>query len=247
VTTFPCASGFDAFVTDQDGNPVTDLTANDFEVRESGAMQTIQQFSRVDLPLPDPNRSRLTAKPVSGPISDVMANAEEQGRIYVIVLGALSWQGAIRSTNIVKRFLDKYFDDADLAALVTLDRGGELHFTNDRTFLLSEASTGFSGRCSAQSSTTAPRAALGTSIGADLWNVGLSSVPRCSETSRGQSVTRHSDSRSVERYFPISLLRLRQAVFRTLSRAKFLSLPSTSVHGASRVLVRSTISITARS
>ena len=42
-------------------------------------------------------------------------------------------------------------------------------------------------------------------------------------------------------------LRLAQAVFSTFSRAKYLSLPSTSVHGASRVLVRSTISLTARS
>ena len=41
--------------------------------------------------------------------------------------------------------------------------------------------------------------------------------------------------------------RLAHAVFSTFNRAKYLSLPSTSVHGASRVLVRSTISLTARS
>ena len=45
----------------------------------------------------------------------------------------------------------------------------------------------------------------------------------------------------------IARLRLRHAVFSTFNRAKFLSLPSTSVHGASLVLVRSTISFTARS
>jgi hypothetical protein len=38
-----------------------------------------------------------------------------------------------------------------------------------------------------------------------------------------------------------------QAVFSTFNRAKYLSLPSTSVQGATRVLVRSTISLTARS
>ena len=132
---------FDAFVTDKNGNPVTDLSADDFEVRESGTLQTIQQFVRVDLPVPDPHRSRVNATRVAGPIGDVMANAEEQGRLYVIVFGGLSWQGAIRSKNIVKRFLDGYFDDADLAALVTLDRGGELHFTNDRQFLMNEATS----------------------------------------------------------------------------------------------------------
>ena len=110
-------------------------------MRESGTLQTIQQFVRVDLPVPDPHRSRVNATRVAGPIGDVMANAEEQGRLYVIVFGGLSWQGAIRSKNIVKRFLDGYFDDADLAALVTLDRGGELHFTNDRQFLMNEATS----------------------------------------------------------------------------------------------------------
>ena len=42
-------------------------------------------------------------------------------------------------------------------------------------------------------------------------------------------------------------LKLSHTVVRTFNLAKFLSLPSTTVHGAARVLVRSIISLTARS
>ena len=36
---------FDAFVTDAEGNPVTDLSVDDFEILESGRPQTITSFA----------------------------------------------------------------------------------------------------------------------------------------------------------------------------------------------------------
>ena len=39
----------DAIVTDKQGNPVTDLTAADFEIKENNKVQTIDTFKRVDL------------------------------------------------------------------------------------------------------------------------------------------------------------------------------------------------------
>jgi len=39
----------DAIVTDKQGNPVTDLTAADFEIKENNKPQTIETFKRVDL------------------------------------------------------------------------------------------------------------------------------------------------------------------------------------------------------
>jgi VWFA-related protein len=39
----------DAIVTDKQGNPVTDLTAADFEIKENNKLQTIDTFKRVDL------------------------------------------------------------------------------------------------------------------------------------------------------------------------------------------------------
>src|SRR5690348_11453681 len=46
----------DALVTDKSGRPITDLTAADFEVRESGRLQTIQAFKfvRIDDGRDDP-------------------------------------------------------------------------------------------------------------------------------------------------------------------------------------------------
>jgi len=129
----------DAIVTDKQGNPITDLVADDFVVRESETLQTIRQFTRVFLPVSSAaNRSGLALRE-PGPIPDVSANDKDQERIYVIVLGHLAWAEAVRATKMVRRFLDAYFDDNDLAAVVTLDRNGPMRFTNDRAFLMNEA------------------------------------------------------------------------------------------------------------
>jgi VWFA-related protein len=124
---------FDAIVTDKKGKPITDLTIDDFEVEEDGAPQTVEQFSRVVLPPPQPHQPAVTRVR-----SDVSVNDESQKRLYVIVLGDMSWPLAVRSAKIVRRFFDEYFDDGDQAALVPLDRGSSLHFTNDRRLLMGQ-------------------------------------------------------------------------------------------------------------
>lgn len=124
---------FDAFVTDKRGKPVSGLTADDFDVYEDDTRQVLQQFSPVVLPPPKrgaPNQLNRR---------DVVLNENEQDRIYVIVLDDLGWVGAVRATKILERFLNDYFADSDLAALVTLDRIGAMHFTNDRATLINQA------------------------------------------------------------------------------------------------------------
>jgi VWFA-related protein len=124
---------FDAIVTDKNGKPITDLTIDDFEVEEDGAPQTVEQFSRVLVPPPKPHQATVTRIR-----SDVSVNDESQNRVYVIVLGGMSWPQAVRGAKIVRQFLDDYFDDGDQAAIVALDRNSSLHFTNDRQLLLGQ-------------------------------------------------------------------------------------------------------------
>jgi VWFA-related protein len=125
---------FEAIVTDKDGRPITDLTADDFEVSEDGVPQTIEQFTPVVLPAPRPHDARSTAVR-----SDVSVNADVQDRVYVIVLDRLSWPLAVQTERLVKRFLNDYFADADIAALASLDHGSSsLRFTNDRKLLMEQ-------------------------------------------------------------------------------------------------------------
>src|SRR5687768_7368841 len=41
----------DVYVSDKNGNPVPDLTVDDFEVFENGRLQSITTFTNVDIPL----------------------------------------------------------------------------------------------------------------------------------------------------------------------------------------------------
>jgi VWFA-related protein len=135
----------DAFVTDRRGNPVTDLTADDFEIVESGQPQTIESFWPVDIPLVRARTASPTAPPI-GPAAEVFANGQDHGRIYVIVLGDVSWQGALRARQHLQRFLEDHFGDTDLATVVSLTHGGTMRFTSDRSMLASMAGHVFAGR-----------------------------------------------------------------------------------------------------
>ena len=57
----------DVIVTDRQGNPVRDLTKDDFEIIEEGRAQTVRTFSLVDLlvppPSPAPQPGRLDLEP----------------------------------------------------------------------------------------------------------------------------------------------------------------------------------------
>lgn len=128
---------FDAFVTDKHGKPVSGLTADDFQVYEDDVPQVVQQFSPILLPPPaGTGRGQAVRSP-----RDIALNADDQNRIYVIVFDALSWQEATRAAKILQQFLDDYFSDSDLAAVVTFDRAGAMQFTSNRTTLMAEANS----------------------------------------------------------------------------------------------------------
>jgi VWFA-related protein len=127
----------DALVTGQQGNVVTDLTQDDFEIRENGNQQTISSFSLVNIPIEKPERPLFDGKPIE---PDVQTNERLDGRIYLIVLDDLHTapSNAPRVKAALHRFIEQHFGSSDLAAVVftggrTIDAQD---FTNNVRLLL---------------------------------------------------------------------------------------------------------------
>jgi VWFA-related protein len=129
----------DATVVDAQGNPVTNLTPEDFQLSEDKKAQTIAVFSHVGLPIEraDPLLSRAT---VVEP--DVRTNRREfDGRVFVLMLDDLhtssSRTGRLRAAAAA--FIQRYMGVNDVAAVVyssgSNDKAQE--FTGSRSLLLS--------------------------------------------------------------------------------------------------------------
>ena len=136
----------DAVVTDSQGNLVTDLTLDDFEVREGGRPQKITAFSTVNLPIQRPERPLFANAPIE---PDVESNTSAEGRIYTIVLDDLHtrFTNTPRVQRALREFIEQRFGTNDLAAVVytsgRTNAGQE--FTNNTQLLLA-AIDRFSGR-----------------------------------------------------------------------------------------------------
>jgi hypothetical protein len=75
----------DAIVSDKQGEPVRDLTREDFVVLEDGKPQKIELFTRIDIPYERPEPAASPAPP-----PDVRTNLHPfEGRLYVLVLDGL--------------------------------------------------------------------------------------------------------------------------------------------------------------
>src|SRR2546425_12503591 len=114
----------DAIVTDKAGEPVHDLTREDFVVLEDGKPQTIELFTRIDIPY---ERPEPAAPPTVPP--DVRDNLHPfEGRLYLLVLDGLH-TSAMRSLLVraaARRFLPRNFAEGDLAAVVPTSAGATL-------------------------------------------------------------------------------------------------------------------------
>lgn len=126
----------DAFVTDAQGNPAVDLTADDFEVFEEGVRQTITSFSLVDIPIERAERPLYSPTAIE---PDVFTNQGGEGRVYVFALDEVRADLALRTRLFLRRFVERHFGANDVAALVYLGRGrrGDTQdFTSNRRLLL---------------------------------------------------------------------------------------------------------------
>jgi len=125
----------DAIVTDRAGQVIRDLTKDDFEIREQGQNRTVEVAALIDLEMPPIGKRELRPEP------DVRDNQGPfQGRVYVLVLDDLH-TAALRSLGVRRaahRFVEQYFGDEDLAAVVyTSGRGNAgQELTGSRSLLL---------------------------------------------------------------------------------------------------------------
>ena len=121
----------DTIVTDEQGNSVVGLTADDFELSDEGERQKIVAFSFVDIPLAIPTEFPGVERPVT---PDVRSNDEPvSGRMYVIVLDDMNID-AVRSSTVRKHareFVEAYFGAGDIAAVT--HTSGRVDATQDFT------------------------------------------------------------------------------------------------------------------
>ena len=126
----------DAFVTDAQGNPVTDLTIDDFELFEDGRRQTIASLSQVNIPIERVERPLFSPREIE---PDVHTNSGPEGRLYVIALDEVRPDLALRTRHFLRRFIEQHFAANDVAALVYVGRGrasDAQDFTSSRRLLL---------------------------------------------------------------------------------------------------------------
>jgi len=118
-------------VTDSEGNPVSGLTEDDFEILENGSPRQITTFAAVNIPIERVERTLVE--------KDVLSNDGPPGRLYVIALDYMTPDNALRARAFLRRFIEQYFGPNDTAAVVlttaeTRESGQE--FTSNPRLLL---------------------------------------------------------------------------------------------------------------
>ena len=128
----------DAVVT-KDGKPVTNLTADDFEIYEDGRKQTITSFTYVsNVPnTPPPRPSKEANKNDVVPFTQI--NPEDPHRTIAFVVDdlGLSFESMGRVRNQLRKYIAEQTQPNDLIAIIRT--GGEMgalqQFTNDKRLL----------------------------------------------------------------------------------------------------------------
>ena len=136
----------DAFVVDAEGNPVTDLTADDFEIIADGKPQELTAFAAVSIPI-----ERVEQRAAATGAPDIRTNEHREGRIYLFAIDEIPAPLVARLRLRLRQFIDEHFGEHDRAAIVYVGRGRSTDgqdFTSDRGMLLKSIdrlSGGFGG------------------------------------------------------------------------------------------------------
>ena len=110
----------DAFVTDEDGNPVFDLTQDDFEVYEDGVLQTVDSFQVVQVD----RTPQLSGEPVTGVgvtrSDQQLAASRPDVRVFVIFLDDYHVRegNSIRAGRMLIDFIENDLIPTDLVGVM---------------------------------------------------------------------------------------------------------------------------------
>jgi VWFA-related protein len=106
------------YAVDRKGNPVTDLTAADFELTDDGKKQKIEHFEKVQLDLPAP-----PATPSTVDAAPVLVRASIPRKFFLFFNYAfIEPAGIQKSQKAALEFLDKYVRPADEIGVITFSR-----------------------------------------------------------------------------------------------------------------------------
>jgi len=129
----------DVNVTDKDGRPVRNLTANDFELRENGEVQAISSFKLVDATGEPTDDLSL---PIRSPQHAAAEAARDDVRMFVIFWDEYhidQFGSAVRAREQLTQFVLEAFGPTDLVALMDqLTPVSALRFTRDRRALANQ-------------------------------------------------------------------------------------------------------------
>src|SRR5688572_24050177 len=137
----------DAIVTDRNGNPVTDLTAADFEIVEDGKTQPIEQFRQVQADgRPGPDDPVL--RTIRNRDDEEFETSRDDVRIFAILLAdyQVCWERSVPVREELTRFVRTQLGPRDLVAVMhPLTSVRTLTFTYDHEEVVREIRQ-FTGR-----------------------------------------------------------------------------------------------------
>jgi VWFA-related protein len=130
-----------ASVTDKAGNPVTDLSLNDFKVYDDGILQSIQTFA-LEM-IENPEIIEQEKMKIPGDVSKGIAyeKVPAKARMISIIIDDLTMASVAEFPRVIdaaKEFIRKYAGVSDQVALLAGSRKVQLPFSDDKQHLIEE-------------------------------------------------------------------------------------------------------------
>ncbi|MCB1025042.1 MAG: VWA domain-containing protein, partial [Acidobacteria bacterium] len=134
----------DAVVMDSKGDPVTNLTAGDFEIFQDGKRQKITNFTFVNTELPRKARSGTNKAKAAKDLVEppVQVNSSVPGRVLTFVVDDgncdVTHAGMIAAREGLEKFVSEQMQPNDRVAIYQTRSGSSLlqQYTSDREMLL---------------------------------------------------------------------------------------------------------------